>query len=113
MEEFDYKDLIAKEADLQGNTKFLLAENSLSSFCESFWYLENMIGANLLENIQSRPNGRGSTDANYLECSFVLWQLYLLSSPRHLPIPYSCSDKFPLKLYFSSATHTHLCLVCA
>lgn len=97
MKEFEDKDLIAKEAYLQGNTKFLLAENSLSSFCESFWYLENMIGANLLENIQSRQNGRGSTDANYLPCSFVLWNLYLQSSPRHHPYP------VPAQTYFLSS----------
>lgn len=87
---FEDIDLIEKDSYLQGNTTFLLDENSLSSLCESFWYLESIMGANLLENIQSLRNGRGSTDANYLECLFVLCRLYLLSIPGHHPIPCSC-----------------------
>jgi hypothetical protein len=90
VEEFEDIDLIEKNSYLQGNTKVLLDENSLSSFCESFWYLESMMRANLLGNIQSRRNGRGSADANYIECLFVLWRLYLCRSPRYYPIPCFC-----------------------
>lgn len=87
VEEFEDIDLIEKDSYLQGNTKFLLAENSLSSFCESFWYLESIMRANLLGNIQSLRNGRGSADASYIECLFVLCRLYLCGSPKHHPIP--------------------------
>ena len=87
VEEFEDIDVIEKDSYLQGNTTFLLAENSLSSFCESFWYLESIMRANLLGNIQSLRNGRCSADANYIECLFVLCRLYLCSSPRHHPIP--------------------------
>lgn len=83
LEEFEDIDLIEKDSYLQGNTQVLLDGNSLSSFCESFWYLESIIRANLLGNIQSLRSGRGSADANYIECLFVLWRLYLCSSPRH------------------------------
>lgn len=68
MEEFEDTDLIEKDAYHQGNTIFLLAENSLSSFCKSFRYLESIMGTNLLENIQSLKNGRGITSRACLFC---------------------------------------------
>lgn len=83
-----------KGSSSQGNTDIPIGWEQFVFLFGSLCYLKSIIGANLLENVQSPGNGR--RHCSQLPCVRVLYSLYLLSDPDMIP------NLVPVKTNFSS-----------